>query len=178
LLAEKTVGDLNKLKEIQNQTNQLTEYIDELKSDLIKFCTADLELSPTDNEHSILKQIPDQTDFRKPSMFMCGIESNGKAYELKSKLSEYKSYIKNLVNDREITERIDKLIDLDVPADSNPGFAGWEEYYFRDVILITSLDILTNYQLRIKLVESELLQNMIDNSRSGKTEHVATLINQ
>lgn len=178
LLAERTVDDMNKLKEIQNQTNQLVEYIDELKSDLVIFSTADASLSSMDNQKITIEQIADNTDSRKPSIFMCGEKPNGKAYELKSKLLNYKSYIKELVDDEEIIERIDKLLDLDVPADSPPDFKGWEDYYFRNVILITTLDILTNYQLRIKLTESELVQHIIDDSHSEKIGTVATLMNQ
>ena len=179
LLAERTMDEMSKVKEVQDRTNQLIEYINELKSDLIKFSTANLELSPTDNENNILEQIPDQTDFSKPSLFMCGEESNGKAYELKSRLSDYKSYTKTLVNDEEIIGRIDRLIDLDVPADSPDfGIQKWENYYFNNVILITALDILTNYQLRIRLTESELIQYITHDSQSGETEYVATVMNE
>ena len=110
---------------------------------------------------------------------MCGKESNGKAYELKSKLSGYKSYAKTLVDDREIIKRIDRLIDLDVPADSpDSGVQGWEEYYFEYVIPVTVLDILTNYQLRIRLTESELIQYITHDSQSGETAYVSTEINE
>lgn len=175
---EGTADEIIKVKEVKDRTNQMIDYIDELKSDLIKFSTADLELTLSDNEDMILKQIPDHTNFIKPSMFMCGTESNGKAYELKSKLSEYKSWVKSLVDNREITETIDRLIDLDIPEDSPPDLIGWEGYYFENVILITTLDILANYQLRIRLAESELIQYIAHDSQSGETAYVSTTINE
>ena len=179
LLTERTADEMSKVKEIHDRTNQMIDYIDEVKSDLIKFLTEDSELSSTDNENMILTQIPDHTDFRKSTLFMCGEESNGKAYELKSKLSGYKSYAKTVVDDREITERIDRLINLDVPADSpDSGIQGWEEYHFEYVIPVTVLDILTNYQLRIRLTESELIQYVTHNSRSGETAYVSKVINE
>ena len=178
LFAENNIDETGKIKEVRDRTNGLLKYINELKADLIKFSTANLELSPTDNEYIILEQISDHTDYRKPSMFMCDKKLNGKAYELKSKLNEYKSYAKNLVDDREITERIDRMIDLDIPADSSPGFSGWEDYYFQNVILVTALDILTNYQLRIRLTESELIRHITCTSQSGETEYVATVVNE
>ena len=178
LLAERTVDDMNKLKEIQNHTNQLTEYINELKSNLIKSCSENSEFSSMDNQNITIEQIAYNTDSRKPSIFMCGEESNGKAYELKSRLIDYKLFINDLVSDKELIERINKLINLDIPADSPPGFKGWEEYYFGKVILVTALDILTNYQLRIKLIESELVQHIMDDPHSGNMGHVITLMNQ
>jgi hypothetical protein len=178
ILAEITLDDMNKVKEIQNRTNQLTEYINELKSDLVIFSTADASLSSMDNQKITIEQIADNTDSRKPSIFMCGEKSNGKAYELKSRLTDYKSFINDLVSNEEILERINQLIDLNLPSDSPPGFKGWEEYYFGKVILITALDILTNYQLRIKLTESELVQYILDESHNIKTEYASTLMNQ
>jgi hypothetical protein len=172
-LLDKNIPDeMSKVKEIQDQTNQVIAYIDDLKSDLIKFSTAGIELNPSDNEDIILMQIANP-DIRKPSLFMCGTESNGRAYELKSKLNGYKSYARSLVDDREIIETIDRLIDLDVPADSpDSGVHGWEDYYFDHVILITTLDILTNYQLRIRLTESELIRYFIHDSEGGETAYV------
>jgi hypothetical protein len=179
LLTERTADEMSKLKEVQDRTNQMIDYIDEVKSDLIKFITVDSELSSQDNENMILTQIPDHTDFMKSTLFMCGEESSGKAYELKSKLSGYKSYAKTVVDDREITERIDRLIDLDVPEDSrDSGVQGWEDYYFEYVIPVTVLDILTNYQLRIRLTESELIQYITHDSQSGETAYVSRVINE
>jgi hypothetical protein len=178
LLAERTLDDMNKVKEIQNRTNQLTEYINELKSDLIKSCSENSDLRSMDNQDISIRQIAYNTDYRKPSAFMCGKESNGKAYELKSRLTDYKLFINDLVSNEEIMERNNKLIDLDVPSDSPSDIKGWEEYYFGKVILVTALDILTNYQLRIKITESELIQYILNDSHNIKTEYTSTLMNQ
>jgi hypothetical protein len=118
LHAEKNMDDMNQLKEIQNRTYQLNEYINELKSDLIEFCSENSDLSSMDVQNIAIEQIALRMDSRKPSAYMCGEEPDGKAYELKSRLTDYKSFIKNLVSNEEIKERVDKLIDLDVPSDS------------------------------------------------------------
>jgi hypothetical protein len=178
LHAEKTMDNMNQLKEIQNRTYQLNEYINELKSDLIQFCSENSEFSSMDVQNIAMEQIASNTDSRKPSAFMCGEEPDGKAYKLKSRLTDYKSFIKDQVSSEEIKERIDKLIDLDIPSGSPPVYKGWEDYYFGHVIPITALDILSNYQLRIKLTESELVQYIMHDSNEVKPEYASAQMNQ
>jgi hypothetical protein len=178
LYAEKNMDDMNQLKEIQNRTRQLNEYINQLKSDLIKFCSENSEFSSMDAQNITVEQIASNTDSRKPSELMCGKEQDGKAYELKSRLTDYKSFIKGLVSNEEIKARIDKLIDLEVPSDSPPVFKGWEDYYFGHVIPVTALDILSNYQLRINLTESEIVHYILYDSNEVKAEYASAQMNQ
>ncbi len=177
-LAEKSLDEMSKINAVQQQTNQLIKYIDELKSGLIQFSLVYSERGSNDDQNKIIDKTPNYADYRTPSIFMCGKESNGKAYELKSKLTDYKSYAGTLVSDREIIERINSLIDLDVPADAPPGIHGWEDYYFGDVILITAMDVLTNYQLRIRLTESELIQYLTAIPQSSEKGSIAKLLSQ
>jgi hypothetical protein len=146
---------------IKKSSDELCNYIDDLKCQL---------LTATGNnlcENNKLKadyhssQIFNQDNSEIPMKVLYGNGQNDKINELKTRINAYKESLSALGKmTPELTELVNELFDVSKPKTENPNDANmvsWEHKEFSGYQLIIVLDVLTQIQSNVRLVESEFL---------------------
>ena len=105
---------------------------------------------------------------------------NGKAYELKQKLDNYKKVLIESPGLSESSKKnIDRSIDTRnrVDAENNTKI-DWGTYYFYHTVLIISLQHLSSFQERVRIAEGEVIESLIRNQKlMASQKEVISIIN-
>ena len=100
---------------------------------------------------------------------MIGINNNGKAFELKSKIEKYKNDLFSLVNLNE-TEKIIIQRMLETPKqifENNDLNFSWEQENFYGTPLISVENILSSLQRNVRISENEILESIANYSANN-----------
>jgi uncharacterized membrane protein (DUF106 family) len=143
--------------EIKQKADLLCDYIVNLQKDLISVVEKDNEHTPTellDNPNLIYKK--DNMDY--VNILLLGPPGNGKAKELKEKLSNFKKDLSTeFKNNAEFNSLIDNLVDV-----SNKTIWGeiilWENYQFYNRPLISTIGTLNEIKTNLRMAESIALK--------------------
>ncbi len=155
-----------RLSMIKNISDELVNYISNLKLEMISLCDkVDYEEAKRKSENVSL--IAKKDDYVLPANYMIGNDQNGKAYELKNKLEEYKQKLKETPwVSEEIRENIEKSIntEIDFPGEDR-NTNDWAYHYFNNTVLITVIQHLSTFQQRIRTSEGEVMQQYFISSK-------------
>jgi hypothetical protein len=141
------------IMQVRKQANDICEFIKEVQLEMITRAEKNNSNSP----EVLLKQrelIQAKTNEDQAFIALFGKENNGKAYDLKAKLSEYKSTLENLSSEDKTYKRsITSLINL---ADKTKWDAKvpWEHYHLYSVMLIDALATLDEIETKVRMAES------------------------
>jgi gliding motility-associated protein GldM len=142
----------------RQKAKEVSDYIRNLKIELIQ--SADGRDTP--GVDTATKQInPDgieaMDDRETVNHIMLGTSSNGKAYDLKKKVEEYKSFLlEHVATDPTISNKINGLLDFEV---SHKGIdvRDWETFTFHEAPLISAVAMLSKLQVDVLNCESSIL---------------------
>jgi len=143
---------LNNAKIITQKTQEVKNYIEGIKKELIK------ESGGYDEEGN-LKGAKEET---KVEVVMLGANKNGKGYELRKKLDAYIKFINENSNTKFTPLALDGREDplfKNNPDQRNKDFA---ELNFGQTPLVASLAILSEYQSRVSTMEATTLTALAD----------------
>ncbi len=154
--ADTLCSTINNLRE---STKLIINHIEKLKVDLIKKVEGDTYKMFDGKALSNLVPVQSNVEINTVSRYMLK-KRNGRAYELKKQLVNYKNSVLTLIpkNNSILTQ----LVILNLKTESfNLGKRrfnkSWEYQHFYNLPLITVLTDLSNIQMRIAIIEGELL---------------------
>ncbi len=162
----------DKSDEVRERTEELVNYIQDLKIEIIT------QNGQGDPEAGIIgenKEIIHGEDIAgkdKPdvaSNVLIG-EHNGKAYELKEKIIEYRKYLESLVDEESLTvlHSIEINLNTDDPPKTEDGEKKtWEVKNFAHMPLAAVMPLLTKIQLDIRNSEAEIVQYLFSQISAG-----------
>jgi len=171
LISENKINDTlakAKIKTVKLKSDELCEYIENIKVDLISFAenisNDDATRKAKDVSTILFK---DNYDF--PTYYMINKGNNGKAFELKSKIEKYKN---DLINLNETGKNIIfKLLELNGTPNNivykDGTSSGWEYDNFYRNPLISVENTLSSLQRNVRISENEALENIANYSANN-----------
>jgi len=159
---------VNSINSIKNETVNLIDYIENIKISLIKEVEGDTY--KLFDGKTLLNLVPVQSNVEINTVSRFMLKKNvGKAYELKSHIENYKHLVIELTASNDTL--LNKVIELNLKTESFSlgkvsSNKSWEQQQFYDLPLITVLSELSNIQLKISIVECEVLSyyyNLLNN---------------
>jgi len=147
------------IKNIEIKTSNLINYIENLKIDLIKKVEGDAYKMLEGKALANLVPIQSNVEINTVSQIMLK-KNQGKAYELKKQLIYYKESVFELlpVQDTVVNQFINEALNTESYNLGRSRFnKSWEYQHFYDLPLITVLSELSCIQMKVSLIESELL---------------------
>ena len=99
-----------------------------------------------------------KTDSRTVNDLMIGEQNNGLAFILKQNLKGFQLLAESATSsNQELTNVISKLLDTnDIITDQ--GILTWEQFNFKNKVIISSITTLKDIEKRVKMVESQTIQ--------------------
>ncbi|HAF27971.1 MAG TPA: gliding motility protein GldM [Bacteroidales bacterium] len=162
----------DKADEVRRRSEELFKYIQDLK---IEILTVNGQGDPEDgvineereinNEHILGK---DKSDV--PGQVLIGSSLNGKAFDLKKKIIEYREYLVSLIdeNDERIIHSIELNLETEDPPPSKDGQRKeWEIHHFEGMPLAAVFPLLTKMQLDVRNAEAETVQYLYSQIDAG-----------
>lgn len=162
----------DKADEVRKRSEELYKYIQDLK---IEILTVNGQGAPEDgvineegeinNEHIVGK---DKSDVA--GQVLIGSSLNGKAFDLKKKIIEYREYLVSLIDEKD--ERIIHSIELNLETDDPPPAKDgqrkeWEIHHFEGMPLAAVFPLLTKMQLDVRNAEAETVQYLYSQIDAG-----------
>lgn len=161
------------LVECKEKSDSVISFIEDLKLGLIQFADGvnkDEAKFLIDNQHCI----ENKSDYKMVHFMMLGQNRNGQAYELKDALQAYNLFVRSNFSEVAKKEGLLDLIDTSDLKNEIGEVIPWEEYYFKDQIIVNSISSLTILQRNIQLIENEILHHaeglILAQSINEKTE--------
>lgn len=174
-LNEKKVGPhKDKADEVRERADELYNYIQDLKLEIVKTSQGQNEEENAAIEDGKIKneklKALDKTDV--PSRVLIGDNYNGKGYELKEKIKNYRDFLLGLIDeeDTRVIHSIESSLETKDPdaADSEHGEAlTWEVKHFYNIPMGAIMPILSKFQSDVRNTESEVVQYLFNQIEAG-----------
>jgi gliding motility-associated protein GldM len=166
----------NKAFDVRSQADELYGYIQDLKVTIVKKnqgkkIEENEALSKKDGKILIDQaKVTGENKTSKTTSFLIGNEKNGKAYELKKKINEFRENLLEMVSeeDKKVIEAISSSLDTSDPPpleDREPKT--WEIKHFYEIPLGAILPILSKIQADVRNAESEMIQYLFNQIEAG-----------
>ncbi|MGM0497699.1 MAG: gliding motility protein GldM [Bacteroidota bacterium] len=167
----------NRAFDVREQADELYDYIQDLKVTIVKKNQGkNIEENEalTEEEGKILvdqSKVTGENKTSKTTSYLVGNESNGKAYDLKEKLNEYRENLLEMVSeeDKKVINAISSSLDTsDPPASADrEQQKSWEIKHFYEIPLGAILPILSKIQADVRNAESEMIQYLFNQIEAG-----------
>lgn len=150
---------INSVVQLKNETKTLVDFIENLKINLVKEVEGDAY--KMFDGRMLLNLVPIQSNVEINSVSRFMLKKNmGKAYELKDNIENYKKIILVLIPEKD--SLLNQIVELNLKTESlnykhTNSNTSWEHQKFYDLPLITVLGELSHLQLKITMVECEVL---------------------
>lgn len=162
----------DKADEVQKLSQELYDYIQELKYEIIRANgQGDLEAGVILEDGSIHgENIKGKDNSSNSDMIMLGSNMDGKAFEVKEKLNEYREELLSLVDeeDTRVIKSIESNLDTNDPPPTKGGeHKVWEVKHLGHMPIAAILPILTKLQLDVRNSESEIVNYLYTQIDAG-----------
>jgi len=162
----------DKADEVKKRSDELFEYIQDLKKEIITDNgQGDIEDGVITAEGEIInKNIEGKDGSDAPSRVLIGPNMDGKAFELKDKIQEYREYLVSLVDedDLAVINSLETNLETKEPPPSKDGTQKkWEVYHFAHMPLAAVMPILTKMQLDVRNAEAETVEYLYNQISAG-----------
>jgi hypothetical protein len=155
-------GTNEKLQKAKFISNELNDYIRNLKIEIIRAMDERNQSSVYDGNKIDVTKIEENTNTNKPYVIMTGLKSPGKAAELKTKLISTRNEFLNLTNnDETITQLVGLCLNTDLPEGAPEWIQSWEMLYFEHTTVIGCLDVLSCFQRNLRVAENEVINYLV-----------------
>ncbi|WP_237269317.1 gliding motility protein GldM [Tannerella serpentiformis] len=136
--------------EVKKQSDELFEYIQQLKLRIIR---------QADGKDANVDQLQHKEDLDAASEIMLS-PMGSEAAKLKKRLEAYRAAMSRMVDDPEKRTMLERAIDTKVPGKSGLNLRSWETALFENMPMASAVTILTKYQNDIRYVEGEALASI------------------
>ncbi|OFX88285.1 MAG: hypothetical protein A2W99_10660 [Bacteroidetes bacterium GWF2_33_16] len=164
-----------KADEVHKRSDELYEYIQQVKRDIViangqarekgESKTAITEDGDIENEKLVGK---DKVDIA--SNILIGGNNDGKAYDLREKIKEYKEYLISLVDEKNtrLLHSLESSLGTENPPPAPDGTQReWEVKYFESMPLAAVMPLLSKFQADVRNSESEIVQYLLEQIDAG-----------
>ncbi|OFX19219.1 MAG: hypothetical protein A2041_10875 [Bacteroidetes bacterium GWA2_31_9b] len=163
-----------KADEVKKRSDEIYEYIQELKRIIVTangqgIDKGDKSAIEEDGEIDFEK-LEGKDKFDNPSMILLGSNRDGKAFELREKIKDYKEYLETLVDEDDVRIRhsLESNLGTENPPPAKDGTErSWEVKYFESMPLAAVMPLLTKLQVDIRNSESEIVQYLLTQINAG-----------
>jgi len=144
------------LKKLSDKTENLIKEVHELKKELLSAAAQEnLEVVSVDGKMN-LRDVLGIDNRQVSSSVMIG---KNRGVELKSNIEEYKNFLNEFTGNNN-KEYINKYLNTnDIELEGNTYT--WEQVHFNGTMLIWAINNLTSLEFRIRMIESELAENIV-----------------
>lgn len=164
------VGPWKKLADdVSVRSNELFEFIQDLKIEIVKEAEGeDSEAIHGREVHSEHIEKIDENNI--PSQILIGSDMNGKAFDLKAAIIDYREFLLELIGNKNINaaESIEKSLNTEDPP-TLPGSDSetWETHNFQAMPMVAVMTILSKMQVDVRNAESEALNFLYSQIDAG-----------
>ena len=138
---------LEKAKEVKKKSDEMFNYIETYKKEMIKLVDKDLA-----NDSAYARQIDGKDNYDVPGMYSI-LQGNGKIFE--EKLVEHKKFLIGLSkNDKSKCELYEKMFATEVDKSGRK----WDDRTFEHMPIAAAIAVCTKYQADIRSAEAEVVQ--------------------
>ncbi len=144
--------------EVKKRANEMFDYIQELKIEIIQTAEGkDSEALTADGE-IIVEHIQKIDENNIPSQILVGSDQNGKAFDMKAAMEEYRTFLLDVIGNKDIaaTNSIQSSLDTEDPVIKGEKVL-WVNHMFQLSPLIASITLLSKLQSDIRNTEAETL---------------------
>lgn len=152
---------LEKAVMVRNRTEELIQYIENTRDELIAL-TENLAIDSIRNIS--VKNIKNKDNYTIPTYFMIGNPEGGlpgKAFELKNKIADYRKSLLAMINPGKRKNMKIGLDTEDVYISSTKLMQKWEIFYFYEIPLAAVIPILNNFVTEIINAETEIMDEFM-----------------
>ena len=158
LLVNDSIVDQAELLVLQENSNELYEYIQDLKARLISK-TEGIEEEKAMILVDQIESLESISQEKIPTQFMLG-GNISEATELKNKINDYKKLLTDFVLDDSVTSKVlSNILSTEVTSNNIEFYSSWEDEQFRNVILSGDIGILTHIQYSLRIAENIALNS-------------------
>lgn len=167
---EKTKEWWQKANKVKKEADALHNYVQDLKLEIVK--TGEGKETKAIEDRIIHgDKIDGKDNLEVPAQIMVGPNKNGKAYNLKDSIIEYKKLLFKVIdtnNNQLITRSIKKLLDVSDPETEEGENIDWESHNFAHMPLIGVITYMTSLQGNIRNAEYQVINNLYGKITEGE----------
>jgi len=147
-----------KAKGVQSRANELFDYMTALKVEIVTKTEGEDSEAVVDGKVDT-EQIQKIDDLNVPSEVMIGANNNGKAFDLKAALVDYREFLLEQIGDNHpnVTHSIENSLETDDVKQLDGTTAQWEMYNFQALPLVAVVTILSKFQNDVRNAEADAL---------------------
>ena len=144
--------------EVKERANEMFEYIQELKIEIIQTAEGDDTEALTAEGEIIVEHIQKIDENNIPSEILVGSDQNGKAFDMKAAIEEYRSFLLDVIGNKDIAaaSSIEGSLDTDDPIIKGEKVL-WVNHMFQASPLIAAITLLSKLQSDVRNSEAEVL---------------------
>ena len=144
--------------EVKQRADETFNFIQGLKIEIITTAEGPETTAVKGNE-VIIEEVKRIDDNNVPSEILIGANENGKAYDLKNILNEYRDFLITTLEGKNPSaeEALKNLIDTNDGKDKDGQPSPWPNYTFHTLPLVAVICILSEYQVAVRNAETEVL---------------------
>jgi len=144
--------------EVKQRADETFNFIQGLKVEIITTAEGPETMAVKGNE-VIIEEVKRIDDNNVPSEILIGANENGKAYDLKNILNEYRDFLIGTLEGKNpaAEEALKNMIDTKDGKDKDGQPSPWANYTFHTLPLVAVICILSEYQVAVRNAETEVL---------------------
>jgi gliding motility-associated protein GldM len=158
-MGEKALPWKEKAEVTRKKTKEMATYIRDLKMEIVRLGDGANSLAIVDNRIEA-DNIEAKDDRESVHNVMLGVNSDGKAYELRKKLTEFRDFLlSNVAEDNpNLKATITGLLDFKPSSRVGIDIRDWETFTFYDTPMISAIALLSKMEVDVLNCESSTLE--------------------
>ena len=155
---KKSAPWVKKAKSVQERSNELFEYMKALKVEIVSKTEGE-DSEAIEDGNVITEKIQKIDDLNVPSEVMIGANNNGKAFDLKAALTDYRQFLLEQIGDKHpnVTHSIENSLDTEDVKELDGTTSLWESHNFQALPLVAVITILSKFQNDVRNAEADAL---------------------
>ena len=155
---KKSAPWVTKAKAVQSRANELFDYMAALKVEIVTKAEGEDSEAIEDGRVNTEK-IQKIDDLNVPSEVMIGANNNGKAFDLKAALVDYRTFLLEQIgeNHPNVTHAIENSLDTEDVKELDGTTSQWEMHNFQALPLVAVVTILSKLQNDVRNAEADAL---------------------
>ncbi len=152
--------------EIRKKAQDLITFVQQVKKDIVIAAEGGSEVPAISGDQILCDLMLNKSDLDIGGRIMVGIEgNNGKAFELKKKLIDFRKYLVGLINEKkapQLIESINGILNTEDPPKKEDGEVNsWESLRFGHIPVIAVIPQLTKVQVDVLNCEAEVVNYLL-----------------
>jgi gliding motility-associated protein GldM len=161
-----------KADEVKRQSDALYVMIQDLKVEIVKATDGDKAKALVEPGHLNTELIAGKDNSTVPAEIMIGADMNGKGFELKGAIANYRETLKSFISEEALEKRasLDSILNTeDPPYSDKHGTITWEQEHFEHLPMVAVITMMSKFQSDVRNAESEILEYLYSQIEEGFT---------